>query len=267
MRSARRSGITAGMAALGLLLGLGCVTTESPELRKPKPEEQIAKQASAKYNMGVDHLNNGRTGAAIRDLRASLALREDDPWSHFALAEAYRRVGQTDDAVMHLERAMVLKPGFHVARLNLSGVYIQRGEYQRAVDHAQILIDDPTSPTPWRTLTNLGWAQYRLGRLDEARSNLKLAVQYHERYWPAMLNLGILEAEQGRPLEALSLFQKVIELEPGPLASAEAHYRSAEILLSLGQQDKAVRHLVSASKAKPSGPWGEKSEEYLKLLR
>jgi Tfp pilus assembly protein PilF len=259
-----RNRLVHGSAVLALAFALGCATTEGPNV---DPEEQIRKQALAKYNVAIDHLDNGRTALAIRELLAAEQLEPDDPWTHFALAEAYRRQGLVDEAVVHLERSMALKPGFQSARLNLSGIYIQVGEYEKAAHHAQILLDDPTFPTPWRALTNLGWAQYRLGRAAEARRNLRLASQYHERYWPARLNLGILEADEGRRLEALSLFQRVLDMKPGPLAEAEAHYRIAEIFIALGQQEKAVRHLVAAAQSKPSGKWGAKSEEYLKLLR
>jgi Tfp pilus assembly protein PilF len=254
-------------AALVLVAGLGCVTTESPELRKPDPAAQARKQAEAKYNVGIDHLKNGRNALAVRELRGSLGLEPMDPWSHFAIAEAYRRQGRTDESVQHLETAMELKPAFHSARLNLSGVYIQRNDYEAAAHHAEILLDDATFAKPWSALNNLGWSQYRLGETQEARANLELASEYNERYWPALLNLGILEASEGRRLEALGLFQRVFDLDPGPLALAEAHYRSAEIFLAIGQQEKAVRHLVAAAESKPNGQWGEKSEEYLKLLR
>lgn len=254
-------------AALGLLLALGCVTTDSPEMREPDPIEQAAKQAQAQYNLGIDHLSNGRNALAVRELRASLALAPDDPWTHFAIAEAYRRVGRTEDAVTHLERSLELKPGFHSARLNLSGVLIQQGNYEASALQAEILLDDPTFATPWRALTNLGWCQFRLGNRVEARKNLQFAVEYAERYWPALLNLGILEDAEGRKLEALSLFLQVVDLKPGPLASAEAHYRSAEIFIALGQQEKAMRHLVAVAENEPNGKWGEKSEQYLNLLR
>lgn len=262
-----RDALKVAAAALGLALGLGCVTTESPELRKPDPVELASKQASAKYNMGIDHLNNGRNALAVREFRASLALEPDDAWTHFGLAEAYRRTGRTEEAVDHLHRAMELKPDFHSARLNLSGVLVQQHKYEEAAEQAQILLDDPTFATPWRALTNLGWCQFRLGDRVEARKNLQLAIEYHERYWPALLNLGILEEAEGRKLEALSLFLKVIDLNSGPLAHAEAHYRSAEIFISLGQQEKAVRHLVAVAENEPNGKWGEKSEKYLDLLR
>ena len=81
------------------------------------------------------------------------------------------------------------------------------------------------------------------------------------------MNLGILEAEQGRRPEAIKQFSGVLELEPGPSATAEANYRLAEIYVSLGRRKQAVGHLRTAVVKAPSDPWGRKSEEYLRRLR
>jgi Tfp pilus assembly protein PilF len=250
-------------AVLFAALGLGCATTQAPQ----EVDAQIERQAQAKYNLGIDHLDNGRTAMALRELLAAEQLNPADAWTQFALAEAYRRSNRPQDAIAHLERTMQLEPDLQSARLNLSGVYIQMGDYENAARHAQILVDDPTFPTPWRAHTNLGWAQLRTGQPAAARRNLELAIQYSPRYWPALLNLGILEASEGRRLEAIGYFQRVVEIKPGPLATAESHYRIAETLIALGQQDKAVSHLMAAAEIEPNGQWGPKSEEYLKLLR
>jgi tetratricopeptide (TPR) repeat protein len=251
-------------ALLAAALGLGCATSSGPAQDELV---QLERQAQAKYNLGIDHLDNGRTALALRELLAAEQLNPQDPWTQFALAEAYRRSNLPQEAIAHLERTMQLDPDLQSARLNLSGVYIQMGDYANAARHAQILVDDPTFATPWRALTNLGWAQLRTGQAREARRNLELAIGYHPRYWPALLNLGILEAGEGRRLEAIAYFQRVVESKPGPLATAEAHYRIAETLIALGQQEKAFRHLAAVAEIQPNGPWGPKSEEYLKLLQ
>ena len=81
------------------------------------------------------------------------------------------------------------------------------------------------------------------------------------------MNLGILAAEQGQRPDAIRYFTQVLEIEPGPSATAEANYRLAEIYVSLGRRRQAVGHLRTAVVKAPSDPWGKKSEEYLKLLR
>ena len=65
-----------------------------------------------------------------------------------------------------------------------------------------------------------------------SRERFELAQEYNPNYWPTLLNLGILETEQGRRLEAIKLFRKILELEPAPVAAAEANYRIAEIFIA-----------------------------------
>ena len=48
---------------------------------------------------------------------------------------------------------------------------------------------------------------------------------------------------------------------------AEANYRSAEIFVSLGNRKRALRHLMAAVAQSPDGQWGQKSEEYLEVIR
>jgi tetratricopeptide (TPR) repeat protein len=106
-----------------------------------------------------------------------------------------------------------------------------------------------------------------MGRLDAAQAHLALAVDYRPDYWPARLNLAILEAERGNRDEAILHFERVLEGKPSALAEAEVRYRLAEQLLSRGDKIAAVRQLNVASDLQPSGPWSKRSAEYLKTLR
>ena len=63
------------------------------------------------------------------------------------------------------------------------------------------------------------------------------------------------------------LVDRVLELSPGPLGTAETNFRMAEIYVSLGKREQALEHLVAASSQRPSGSWGKRSEDYLKRLR
>ena len=54
---------------------------------------------------------------------------------------------------------------------------------------------------------------------------------------------------------------------PNPEVAAEANFRLGEIYVSLGKRNRAVEYLTAAVVKAPSGPWGRKSEQALKLLR
>jgi len=251
------------LSALPLALVLwGCAT------RGPDPElERDRRRAQSHRELGVDHLSNGRPELALRELLLSDRLDPLQPDTHFALANAYLYKGRRKEAEDQLLRALEVHPEFHDARLNLSTLYLEQRRWSEALEQASILLDDPTFPGPWRALSNQGWAQLNLGMTAEARRSLEMARDYSPGYWPALLNLGILEQQAGHHLEALELYQQMLELGPDPNAEAEANYRAAEIYVSLGHRDRAVGHLMSAVARSPEGEWGKKSEEYLRLLR
>jgi Tfp pilus assembly protein PilF len=252
------------LAALCVVLAVafGCASSA------PKKDE-IARKARSHYDLGVDHLQAGRLGFAIREFQNAAELNPLDAWTQQGLAEAYRRRGMLNEAEAHLKRAIQLDPGFQAARLNLSALYVQMERYADAIAVARELLADPTLPAQGqvKALSNLGYAQLKLGQLGDARRSLEEALEYADNFWQAQLNLGILEAEEGRRAEAISRFHRVIRVRPGPLAEAEANYRIAEIYISQGEREQALEYLTAAVANKPSGEWGKRSEEYLKLLR
>jgi Tfp pilus assembly protein PilF len=250
-----------GAVCLVLPLLAGCATTS------PETKAENERKARGHYEMAMNHLREGRTGIAITELQAASRLDPNDPWTELALGEAFRLKARNEDAERHLKRALDIRSDFHAARLNLAALYIQMGRYDETIELAQELLADPTFPGPWKALTNQGYAYYKLGRRAEARASLENAIQYHDRYWPALLDLAILDAEEGRQIEALEGLERVLAEQPGGLASAEVHYRMAVAYISLGNRDKAVHHLSVAVETRPSGEWGKRSADYLKRLR
>jgi len=264
---------------VALVGALGCATTPgampaaeggsgTARIEKPKPATKADRaQARSHQSMGVSYLRDGNVALAIRELRSAAALDPADKWIQLALAEAYRRRGLLDDAEHHLLTALAIDPESQEARLTLSALYVQMERYEEAIPLADWLIDEPTFPRPWLALTNKGYAQLKLGRYADARQSLELALDYHEQYWRAILNLAILDAEEGKRLEAIERLEDVAALEPGPLPTAEAHYRIGEIYVSFGNREGAIEHFTVAAGQQPSGQWGKRSKDYLKRLR
>jgi protein O-GlcNAc transferase len=248
--------------AMALAFALpGCVTTTN------EPTVDVSKQAEATRNVGVDHFSNGRTAMAIRELTHARDLNPEDPVTLLWLGEAYRRKGRLEEAETHLLRALEMDPESQETLLNLSGLYIQMERYEQAIEQAQTLIDDPTFPEPWRALANRGWAELKLDRLGAARASFEEAIDYRPSYWQAHLDLGILDTMMGHRREAIDRFQRVLEMQPGYSAQAEAYYRLGEIYVSLGQREQAMEHFEIALERSPRGKWGKQSQKYLDLLR
>lgn len=245
----------------------GCVTTTVSLDAPPEISPAVAKR-----DLGVDYLTTGRTALAIREFRAALALAPRDAETHLWLGEAYRRKGQTDVAEESLEEAIALAERnddlrvAHEARLNLSALLGQLGRYEEAVEQSDILVGDPTLSSPWRPLTNAGWALMKLGRLSEARSRFEQALDYFPNYGRALLNLGILEAREGNRVAAVTILERALE-RMNTSGTAEVHYRLGELYVALGRRDRAVEHFSAAVKTAPNLDWGSQSQAYLDLLR
>jgi type IV pilus assembly protein PilF len=248
-------------AALAVQLA-ACASTQSPQA-----VADSERKARSHYSVAMNHLKEGRAGVAITELQKASALQPDDAWIHLALAEAYRLKSHNAEAEEHLMRALDIDPAFHAAKLNLSAIYIQAGRYEDAVKLSEELLADATFPIPWKALTNKGYAYFKLGRNGEARTALGTALEYHEQFWPALLDLAILDEAEQKHLEALEGYEAVLGLKPGPIATAEVHYRIATIYMQLGNRAKAMHHLTVASETRPSGVWGKRSADYLKRLR
>lgn len=267
--SSRRVWRTAVRIALGLLAGVivtGCAADGPDKLSEDS-------RAASIRNVGIDHLQQGRTAMAIRKLVEANELNPDDPATHLALGEAYRRKGMLDRAEREYKIAIDVSPKTNDFNrqetvLNLAALYIQMKRYEDAIAECQSLVDDPTFSSPWRPLTNMGWAAFKLGRLAEARKHFEDALDFHPRYAPANLNLGILDQAERQYLQALHRFEIAVEGDQMPAdAIAEANYRMAEIYVALGKRAKAIEHFNVALERSPYGEWGTQSQSYLELLR
>jgi tetratricopeptide (TPR) repeat protein len=246
---------------------LGACATTAPVAERPFVSEDDERTARSHHGQGAAYLKEGKLALAIRELRAAAGLNPNDPWIRLALGEAYRLHGLMTEAEHEVREALAIDAKFQEARLTLSGIYVQQERYAEAIAEAQLLIDDPTYADVWMPLTNKGFSLIRLGQLSEARKSLELAAEFNPDYWRAYLNLGILASLEGHRDEALAHFAKVIEHGAGTLGEAEANYRSAEIYVALGDQSRAIRHLLAATERNPDGQWGRASADYLKRLQ
>jgi Tfp pilus assembly protein PilF len=251
-------------------LNVGCLTTTN--LSETEIDERA--HAIAIRDVGVDHLSAGRTAMSIRKLQQSLSMNPDDPQTVLWLGEAYRRKGMLDRAEESLLSAIELSSDDVTGRthqetiLNLSALYIQMKRYDDAIAQSEILVQDPTFSSPWRALTNRGWAQFQQGDYDAAGASYADALDFFPTYWPARLNLGILEQKRRKYVDAIREYEMALETNRlGADAVAEVNYRLAEVYVALGRKSRAMEHFSVAAEQSPYGDWGTQSKSYLEVLR
>jgi type IV pilus assembly protein PilF len=237
------------------------------------PSEQDINLAFQRRQLAEAKLSQGEVELAIQQYQESLKLFSGDAETHFGLAEAYRRKNKLELAERHLLEAVKIQPDHHEALLNLGVIYLAQERWADAIDLFRKLSDDPTFIRPARALVNLGWAQYKSGDLGGARKTFDQATQAERGNYVAHLDLGIVLYDQGDVVEAIRHFERVLEIiENRPVAifgpaEAEARFRAAQGFVKLGKQSEAIGHLEVAAQRGGTGEWGQKSREYLAILK
>ena len=98
--------------------------------------------------------------------------------------------------------------------------------YMRAAGQRGINID---------TLSAIGSANLRLGRLGQAERILRQAMEEDPTFVPALNNLGVVLMEQGKPDEARLIFQRAFALDSGQTDSIRENLR-----LAIAQSEASV---------------------------
>ena len=219
---------------------------------------------------------------AIASYRAILAQNPSSWLAHTNLG-ALLRPAAPDEALVHLQKAVRLKPDSDLSRYNLANLLQQMGRFDDAVGEYQATL---------RLAPNMGLAYYNLGntllqmeRLPEAEASYRQAIRVapglalaHDGLCRALEAThrpadalaecriaiaqdpnrtvlhydlaGVLQAQE-RADEAIAEYRAAIALAP---ESVEAHNDLAGLLGQMGRFDEARQHFETAAALSPNEP-------------
>ncbi len=177
-----------------------------------KPETDI----SAQLNLAQLYIEAGRGAEGVAEARKALALVPPGQPGISAtalavLASAQERAGDPKGAEESLRRVLTTDPNNRTALNNLGYFLVERNErlpealslIQRAVKA------EPTNPS---FLDSLGWAYFKLNRLDEAERHLNEAARRNNDSVAIHEHLGDLYQRRGKPEQARVAWQKALAL-------------------------------------------------------
>jgi len=169
-----------------------------------------------------------------------------DTYSFLRAGMANERTGNYPGAVRAYERGLAVEPE-NVELLNALGFALfQQGKSQEAIVALEkaVLVD----PKHWKSHNNLALASIDVGELEIAEAHYRDSLALKEQ--PAIYNdLGFVLERQGLLDEAAAAYEKSIKLDPG---SASANYNLGAMLARSGKFAEAERHLRAAIKADPA---------------
>jgi tetratricopeptide (TPR) repeat protein len=165
---------------------------------------------------------------------------------HVNLAGAYIELGEYDEALAELSRALFFDPACATAYDNMSKVYLRKGEYELALPAAKKAVDlAPNQASPYNAL---GETYMHLGKKDLAAKNFSKALSIDRFRQSARNNLASLLAEKGLYLKAIQEFEQVLRLDPN---HKEAAFNLAHTYTLSGQINRAVRQYQEVIEKEP----------------
>jgi tetratricopeptide (TPR) repeat protein len=171
--------------------------------------------ADARHLLGVVALQQGNPSRAAELINWAIALNPSAAVYHGNLAEAYRALGQLEQAVGCCRTALRLQPN---------------------------------SP---EAANNLGLCLLALGQTEAAVAQFREALRLRPNFAMAQNNLGNALRLQGDKAQALAQFRRALELDP---ALVEARSNLGQLLLERYERQEALVHCREAVRLRPNFP-------------
>jgi Tfp pilus assembly protein PilF len=154
-----------------------------------------------------------------------------------ATAESLQKGGKYKEAIALYERAREKDPSLHDVSRHLAVLYDRMDNFEAAKREYQLALQrNPKDPD---LHNDLGYGYYCRGNFAEAEKHLRQALAHDPKHARAWTNLGLTLGQQGKYVEALEAFAKVVTpaqaqcnlafllTAQGKLAEAKQAYREA----------------------------------------
>jgi tetratricopeptide (TPR) repeat protein len=218
----------------------------------------------AHYGLGRIKVAGHDLAAAVEHFRRACELSPHYGAAHYALASAYRDLGQTAQASEHFalhQKDSLTRPSLDdplldaVMELNVGSTepmkkatnFEAEGQLeQAAVEYERAL---KINPKLANANVNLIIIYAKLGQVEKAEKRYRLAVEINPNLAEAHYNFGVLLTKQARYEEAASAFQRSLEINP---FYAESHHNYGVLLEREGRFAEATEHYRAAIANRPN---------------
>jgi len=204
-------------------------------------------------NLGIALFQKGQTEQAILHFQKALELNPNNAESHGNLGMALCLKGQVGEGMKHFQKALELSPNDGGVFFNLGVVLFQQGQLDQAMTQFQKALNvhpvyDVINANQGRIYDYLGKIFVRKGQLNEALTQFQNASAFSPNDAEVRSNLGVLLFQTGRADEATTQFQKALALNPD---DAEAHNNLGIVLAKEGRTSEAIDQFKAALRLNP----------------
>lgn len=214
-------------------------------------------EAEQDYQQGKAAMTAGEIEKAIAHFKKAQLLEPDISRYvidySIALAEDQRYA----DAIETMRRYLQRNPGEREGYNQLGKLYLLNDQVEAATQAFSRAI-------PISTLNNYATTLKKLGKMEDAESVFKLALNLNPNDSEVLFNLGNLYNSLDKPELARNNYLQAIQIKPD---FAEAHYNLGLIYAKLNDKQKAVNHLEKFLQLSPSARNAETIRSYVQKLK
>lgn len=251
------------MQSRWLLAGLTFLATVLAACVPVQPSEPDSKKADYHYMMGVSALNEQNPTDALKELLQAEKYDPRDPEIQSGLAQAYWVKQAHALAEEHFKRAIKLSDGDPKYYNNLAALYLSMERYDDAISAFQTAAENLLFDRPEMAWTGVGMANTQKQDYPAALRAYQKAMAINPNYYLAPFRLGELYYNQDRPVEALDMFTRTIELAPG---FADGHYWQGLVYMKMKNPQKAKPAFLEVIRLAPKSESARLAVNYLKII-
>lgn len=228
-----------------MYLGLASIEPEERAKYYEKAVNANPKNLDAVINLGnaLDEL--GDYDEALEYYNKALEIDSTCALVYNNRGYTYYKMKNYEKALQDYDKALLLNPKLQIAQDNRTKLL---AELEGDIEYAQVIKNSQEQTDSFKFYFNLGMAEARLGKYDEAEEAYKKSIELNPNYAPAYLFRGILEHEQGNVEKASNYYTRALELDDNMI---DAYFNRAQVVLGKKSNDEnelkiAVKDLEKA---------------------
>jgi type IV pilus assembly protein PilF len=248
------------------LVGASCIVLFCVFLAcTPKENlEQQKLQAEATRNLGEAYLREGRYSAALKELLKAEAMTSDDYFLQFDLGLTYLFMNQTDKAIYHFKKSLAIKDDYGPARNNLGNAYVEKQEWDKAIEQYEIVTSNLLYATPQFPYSNLGIAYYHKKEYALSEKYFKKSLDIMPDFDRPLYGLSQTYIATGRISKAVETLEFAVAKHP---ENARIHFELAETYKLKRDYRRAYGSYLHVVQINPDTPLADKALIEAKLLQ
>ena len=222
-----------------------------------------SQQAKYHYMMGVAALDENNPTDALKQFLLAEEADDRDPKIQSGLAQSYWLKQAHDLAEKHFKLAIKFSDGAPEYYQNLAALYLSMERYDDAITAFRSAADNLLFDRPELAWTGIGLANFHKQDYAAAERSYKKSIDINPRYYMAPFRLGELYYSQGRPVEALDMFNRTVELAP---RFPDGYYWQGLVYMKIKDAEKAKLSFREVVRLAPTSETARLASNYLKII-